>query len=112
MSEPLRTPGQMQALRQFFKPDGLERLARADVPYCNSHPYYLPGLAALAHCYLEAGDALRLAVAGAHLITTQDEVRMSRADWDAISTAAIAQRRATDPTAVDDGERYPRDEET
>ncbi len=47
-----------------------------------------------------AGDNLRGAVGRARLVTTVDEVRMWRADWDVIVEAAIDQRRALDPRGV------------
>ena len=44
----VRTPEQMDWIRERFKPDGLERLARADRDYLDSHGYYLGDVAALA----------------------------------------------------------------
>lgn len=90
-------------LHRLFPPDALDRLARAEYDYYSTHGQYVPGLAKLARVYHDAGNVLRMAVGEAILVTTADEVRMPRADWDRICDAAIAQRRATDPT-VDDGE--------
>jgi hypothetical protein len=54
------------------------------------------------HLAVNVGNALRMAVGEAILITTADEVRMPREDWNKIVEAAIAQRRAVDPLAVPD----------
>ena len=50
---------------------------------------------------LDAATELRMACGRAVLITTSEEVKMPRADWDLIVDAAITQRRTVDPTAVD-----------
>lgn len=53
----LRTPEQTAWILDRFKPDGLERLARADRWYTDSHGHYVPDLAALAHAALAALEA-------------------------------------------------------
>lgn len=50
---------------------------------------------------LDAANELRMACGRAILITTSEEVKMPRADWDLIMDAAITQWRTVDPTAVD-----------
>lgn len=48
------------------------------------------------------GLALLMAAGEAILVTTADEVRMPRSDWDRIVEKAIAARRTIDPLAVPD----------
>ena len=48
-AEPLRTPEQMEWIRDRFKPDGLQRLARSTQDYYDQKGYYLPDVAALAY---------------------------------------------------------------
>lgn len=60
--KPLRAQTEMEWIHSHFKLDGLERLARADRDYADSHGEYLPDVAALAHAALTAlGEILELA---------------------------------------------------
>lgn len=56
---PLRSQEQMEWIHDRFKIDGLERLARADRDYADSHGVYLPDVAALAHAALRTVEELR-----------------------------------------------------
>jgi hypothetical protein len=56
--EPLRTPEQMEWIRDRFKPDGLRRLARSTPDYYEQKGYYLPDVAALAYAEWERAEAL------------------------------------------------------
>jgi hypothetical protein len=73
-------------------PDPLEREEAQDA---------LVALAAFVRESTDAANRLRMAAGEAILVTTADEVRMPREDWDKIVEAAIAQRRAVDRHAVD-----------
>ena len=93
------------ANRQEFNAEALQRakgvlVAQRDM----EHNLRRPLTAAESDAVLDALDAateLRMACGRAVLITTSEEVKMPRADWDLIVDAAITQRRTVDPTAVD-----------
>ncbi len=89
----LRTPEQMEWIRERFTIEGLARLARADRDYADDHGYYLPDVAALAHDALARCVAAEQALARATILADKwTEQDRSSDGW--LRSAASAMRAA------------------